>query len=154
MKTKNRHHHTNRPNRALHLVDLENLAGTATVTEPLARRTAMEYLTSAEYSVGDLLVVASSHRNGIAARAAFPGATVRWRSGPDGADLALIDACSEFDPLRFDRLVIGSGDGIFSDLVASARQSGLNVSVVTRRCAASTVLSSAASTVALLGQVA
>lgn len=144
----------NRPNRALHLVDLENLAGTASVTEPLARHTAITYLASSGYCVGDLIVVASSHRNGLAARAAFPGATVRWRSGPDGADLALLDACSEFDPLRFDRLVIGSGDGIFSDLVSSARQSGLSVCVVTRRCATSAVLSSVASSVALLGQVA
>lgn len=143
-----------RPSRSLHLVDLENLAGTASVTEPLARHTAMTYLATSEYCIGDLIVVASSHRNGFAARAAFPGATVRWRSGHDGADLALLDAWSEFDPLRFTRLVIGSGDGIFSELALSARQSGLNVSVVTRRCAASAVLSSAASSVALLGKVA
>lgn len=142
------------PSRALHLVDLENLAGTSSVTETLARRTAIEYLSSADYCLGDLIVVASSHRNGFAARAAFPRATVRWRSGPDGADLALLDSWNEFDPLRFDRLVIGSGDGIFADLAVSARQVGLTVSVVTRRRAASGALSSAASSVALLGQVA
>lgn len=143
-----------RPARALHLVDLENLAAMAWVSEQVARRTATEYLSVAQYSVGDLIVVASSHRNGLAARAAFPGATVRWRSGRDGADLALLDAYSEFDHLRFNRLVVGSGDGIFSGLVTSARQGGLAVSVVTRRHTASAALSAAASSVALLGHAA
>jgi len=144
----------NRPSRALHLVDLENLAATAWLSQQVARRTAAEYLALAQFEVGDLIVVASSHRNGLAARAAFPGATVRWRSGRDGADLALLDAYSEFDHSRFNRLVVGSGDGIFSGLVASARQGGLVVSVVTRRHSASATLIDSASTVALIGQAA
>lgn len=144
----------NRPSRALHLVDLENLAATASLSQQIARRTAREYLAVAQYSVGDLIVVASSHRNGLVARAAFPGATVRWRSGRDGADLALLDAYSEFDQSRFNRVVVGSGDGIFSGLVASARQGGLVVSVVTRRHTASAALLDSASSVALIGQAA
>jgi hypothetical protein len=144
----------NRPSRALHLVDIENLAATASVSLQVARRTASEYLSAAQYNVGDLIVVASSHRNGLAARAAFPGATVRWRSGQDGADIALLDAYCEFDHLRFNRLVVGSGDGIFARLVGSARQDGLTVSVVTHRHTASVALRDAASSVALLGQAA
>jgi len=149
-----KHHRNTRPTRTLHLVDLENLASTAHVSEATAHQAAAQYLLASEYTSGDLLVVASSHRNGLAARLAFPGATVRWRSGRNGADLALADAYSEFDPSRFDRLVLGSGDGIFAGLVATARWSGLNVTVVSHRRNTSAALRAAATTVTLLGEAA
>lgn len=139
------------PSRALHLVDLENLAGTASVTERTARMVAADYLTASMHADGDLVVVASSHHNGFAARLAFPGSTVRWRSGRDGADLALLDAYSEFNASRFGRLVIGSGDGILARVVTVASESGLNVTVVTRRLSASTTLRCAADDVVFLG---
>lgn len=145
---------TVRPQRALHLVDLENLAATPWMSEQVAQRAAAWYLAAAEYTEGDLVVVATSHRNGFAASMAFPGATVRCRSGRNGADLALLDAYDEFNPGRFSRLVVGSGDGIFTGLVAAARRTGLDVTVVTRRRAGSATLRAAASSVALLGEAA
>lgn len=148
------HKQNTQPARTLHLVDLENLASTTHVSEAVAHETAAQYLLAAEYTAGDLLVVASSHRNGLAARVAFPSATVRWRSGRNGADLALVDAYSEFDPSRFNRLVLGSGDGIFAGLVAAARWSGLNVTVISRRRNTSMALRAAATSVTLLGEAA
>lgn len=118
--------------RALHLVDLENLAACQHVTIDAAIATAEQYRTTADRRPGDLTVVGSSHHNGFAARVAFPEATVRWRSGRDGADLALIDALDEFDLGRFGRVVIGSGDGIFADVADRCRRQGVTVTVVAR----------------------
>lgn len=140
--------------RALHLIDLENLVGTATVSESAARIASDLYRQTSQYSPGDLVVVASSHRNGFAARLAFPGSTVRWRSGRNGADLALLDAVSEFDLDRFDRLVIGSGDGIFADLAHAARSGGIQVVVVSNRSALAGSLRSVAHVVELRGTAA
>jgi hypothetical protein len=140
--------------RTLHLIDLENLAGAATVSESAALLAGESYRDSAEYVPGDLVVVASSHRNGFAARLAFPGSTVRWRSGRHGADLALLDAVREFDLSRFDRIVIGSGDGIFATLARAARSGGIEVVVVSRRRALAASLRSAAHVIALQGEAA
>lgn len=131
--TRHDSHHTCAPgDRSLHLVDIENLVGYRHLTLEAAAATAEHYRTAADLRPGDLTVVAASHHNGFAARAAFPGATVRWRSGRDGADLALLDALDEFDLGRFDRLVIGSGDGIFAEHAERCRQLGLTIAVVAR----------------------
>lgn len=135
------------PTRTLHLIDLENLARTASISDDLARILACWYLTTANYRAGDLIVVATSHHSGVPARLAFPGATVRWRSGIDGADHALIDAAAEFDLTRFSRLVIGSGDGIFTDLCHQARHAGVEVHVVAHPGGTATTLRQAATDV-------
>jgi len=118
--------------RSLHLVDIENLVGYRHLNVEAATATAKLYRTAAAHRPGDLTVVAASHHNGFAAKAAFPEATVRWRSGRDGADLALLDALHEFNLDRFDRVVIGSGDGIFTDQAEACQHHGLSVSVVAR----------------------
>lgn len=130
--------------RALHLVDIENLVGACHLTIDVAAATAAQYLDVARHRPGDLCVVAASHHNGYAARTAFPGATVRWRSGRDGADLALLEALDEFDLDRFGRVVIGSGDGIFAETVGACRRRGLAVAVVGRPEAIASRLAAAA----------
>ena len=118
--------------RTLHLIDIENLAGTGHLDHVLARRMAGAYHTAAGCQVPDLTVVACSHHSGFAVALAFRGASVRWRSGPDGADLALLEAADELPFECFDRLVIGSGDGIFLRLARRAHAKGLIVDVVAR----------------------
>lgn len=132
--TNSKHHNRclGRLDRTLHLVDLENLAGGPLVTPSQAVKLAEAFARRARYAPGDLMVVGSSHMSGIAASLAFPSATVRWRSGPNGADLALLEAVTEFDLDRFDRLVLGSGDGIFTELAATARAHGVRVHGVSR----------------------
>jgi hypothetical protein len=130
--------------RTLHLIDIENLAGTGHVDALTARRIARDYRAFAQSAGSDLLVVACSHHSGFPVAAAFPDASVRWRSGPDGADIALIEAAIELPLARFDRLVLGSGDGIFLALVRRAKAAGIPVHVVARRCGAARTLVQAA----------
>ncbi len=130
--------------RSLHLIDIENLAGTGHLDHVLARRMAAAYYTAAECLVPDLEIVACSHHSGFAVALAFCGASIRWRSGPDGADLALLEAADELPFECFDRLVIGSGDGIFLRLARQARANGLIVDVVARACGVSWGLARAA----------
>lgn len=125
--------------RSLHLVDIENLIGPDRDPHTI-RLAAARYAEIAEVGAADLVIVASAPRIGVQVKAAFPSASVRWRSGPDGADLALLDGLDELPLERFDRLVIGSGDGIFAAAVERGRCSGLAVRVISRRCARSRAL--------------
>jgi len=67
------------------------------------------------------------------------------RSGPDGADLALVEIVEMEDvAVRFDRIVIASGDGIFAHPAAQLQASGVAVTVVSRPDALSRQLKLAA----------
>ena len=62
---------------------------------------------------------------------AFPGARHLWRSGHDGADLALLDVLeNERVDQRFGRVTLCSGDGIFAASAARLAGAGVNVTVV------------------------
>lgn len=122
--------------RALHLVDLENLlGGTAACAGDIENAWSVF-----SFGVGigqtDHVVVATSHRLARVAWFALPPGRVqlRVRSGPNGADLALL---AELDvrhaAARFDWLVIASGDGIFTAAALAARANGLKVHQVTGR---------------------
>ncbi len=50
--------------------------------------------------------------------------------GQDSADLALLDRARNLDLSTFDRLVIGSGDGIFAEIAYDAGQAGLSTVVI------------------------
>lgn len=82
-----------------------------------------------------MTVLATSHFAAGQAWMAWPSATRRLvRSGADGADLALLDVIdSESLHLRFDRVVIGSGDGIFALAAGRLQRLGCPVTVVSRR---------------------
>lgn len=76
-------------------------------------------------------VVACSHRAARAVAFAFPGALHRWKSGPNGADLALIEEMSDLRMMRrFDRVTLFSGDGIFADSMAALAAAGIETTVV------------------------
>ena len=70
----------------------------------------------------DQCIVACNH--GAAADVGYnwPGVRLLWRSGPDGADLALRDVLLEENVVdRFDRVILGSGDGLFAETRRSSR---------------------------------
>ena len=120
--------------RTLHLVDLENLCGGPSFSELQARAVEQCYRRAVELGPRDQVVLATSH---WAARAAWFGwskvARRVTRSGPDGADLALlavIDAETVCD--RFERVVIGSGDKIFAQAAPALQAAGVEVMVVSR----------------------
>jgi hypothetical protein len=83
--------------------------------------------------VVDQIVLATSHHAAAPAWFSWPATARRLvRSGQNGADLALLHvlAC-ESVAARFDRVVIGSGDGIFAYEAARLQAVGVAVTVVT-----------------------
>lgn len=109
-----------RGRRALHLVDIENLAGGAHSSPEEMRSAITKYIRVAGFGAGDQMVVASSHHAAGAAWFAAPRRARRLvRSGPDGADLALLDELTDERLVgRYERVVIGSGDGVFAESTA------------------------------------
>lgn len=123
------------PGRALHLVDLENLVGGGFATSEAVIAILREYFELSGWRPGDIVVIAGHERlllkfalrNEVACR-------IHAARGPDGADLALLrHADPDFVARRFWRLVVGSGDGIFADLLEASESGGVEVLVVSRR---------------------
>lgn len=79
-------------------------------------------------------------------RPANPSVQWRFRAGRDGADLALLDEIGDPTILTetFDRVVIASGDGIFTDTVRSLRAAGAHVTVIAVKGSCSAELATAA----------
>ena len=101
--------------RHLVLIDIENLAATATPTcEEVEMVRAALTAVLPDFRLVQR-IVACSHHAAPTAAFAFPGARHLWRSGPNGADLALLDVLeNEHVDRRFDRVTLCSGDGIFA----------------------------------------
>jgi hypothetical protein len=120
--------------RSIHLIDLENAAGTTALSTELVSALQALYMTVAEVSEGDHVVIATSHYCAPSAWFGWGGNPRRLvRSGPDGADLSLLEVIERERVIeRFDRVVIASGDGIFSMAAAQLQAAGLAVTVVTR----------------------
>ena len=122
------------PARRLHLVDIENLAG-----EPLPSLSQVceaqgRYADCLTFGAMDQVEVASSHLTLLNAALGWPHAHYRVRSGPDGADLALLDVLRhENVARRFTHVAIGSGDHLFTEAAAHLAAQDVWVTVVSRR---------------------
>lgn len=138
--------------RALHLIDLENLLGDPDACCDEVARVLDAYLDAAAVGTADLVVVALNHRLYRKACLSLDrGWEIKLASGPDAADHVLIaEAPAAWVAERFDRLVVGSGDGIFDGLVRDVRRRGLPVWVVSQGRCLSRPLASAASRVVRL----
>jgi hypothetical protein len=121
--------------RVLHLVDVENLAGSADFSIEDAVRVHAEYERVAPIGSINQLILATSHRAAPSAWFGFPaGARRLVRSGPHGADLALLEVVkTEFVAARFQHVVLGSGDGIFAFMAAGLQAKGCGVTVLSRQ---------------------
>ena len=119
------------PGRTLHLIDIENLvrgsgASSMQVVEALAA-----YRATVTIGPSDHVVIASGRRLLMAAGLAWPGARLLLGTGINGADLALLAASRPAAMVAaYDRVVFGSGDGIFAARAAELRRAGLVVAVV------------------------
>ncbi len=135
--------------RALHLVDLENLLGDPDACCSEVTDVLDAYLAAAAVGPDDLVTVAVNHR--LYRKACLPldrGWDVKLASGPDAADHVLLDAApAAWVAERFDRLAVGSGDGIFQGLVRDVRRRAVPVWVVALDRCLSRQLASAASRV-------
>jgi hypothetical protein len=118
-------------NRHLVLIDVENLAGTACPT-PVELAWVEQQLHEVITDLDDTqCVVACSHRAARTVAFAFPQALRRWRSGPDGADFALLEEMSDMRVMkRYSRVTVCSGDGIFAEQLATLAEAGIETSVV------------------------
>jgi hypothetical protein len=140
--------------RTLHLIDIENLLGGAEFSINETARLADEYWPIAGVRPGDQTVLASSHHAARAAWFGWPDARRLVRSGKDGADLALVDVMlSEDIYRRFERVVVASGDGVFSGPCSWLQQMGCSVTVVSQPGALSRRLALAVGDVRLLQAV-
>lgn len=124
-----RHHGT--PGRTLHLIDVENLVRGGAASQVDVVEAFGAYRATVAVRPGDHVVIASGRRLLVAAGLAWPGARLLLGVGLDGADLALLDASVPAAvAAAYDRVVIGSGDGIFAARAAELRRAGLVVAVV------------------------
>lgn len=118
--------------RTIAFIDIENLVGSADPNEHecVAVRQVVEAHLDVQRSP---VVAACSHHAARVAAFAWPSARWKWRSGENGADTALIDDMDlELIADRFDRVLIGSGDGIFAEVAALLAVRGVQVDVVSR----------------------
>jgi hypothetical protein len=121
------------PARTVHLVDIENLAGTAIPTLREVMDVQVRYARRMALGTDDHVIMASNHLALMNAALGWPHARYRVRSGPDGADLELLDVIeSENVATRFTRVVIGSGDGMFGHAAQDLMKRGVRVTVVSR----------------------
>ena len=119
-----------------------------------ARHWAFTQLASA-FGAMDQVEVASSHLTLLNAALGWPHARYRVRSGPDGADLALLDVLRhENVALRFTHVAIGSGDHLFAEQAAHLAAHGVWVTVVSRQRSLSPRLALAAREVIFLDTMA
>ena len=137
------------PTRSLHLIDLENLCGSGLPPTSLIETVWRTYRYGVPTSPEDHYVVGSSHL--FASRAWFvlpyQGIQRRARSGKDGGELAILaEVDLDHAASRFDRLVIASGDGMFTETAKAAREHGLHVHQVSGLGSCSRALAATAHT--------
>src|SRR5580692_2218608 len=139
------------PDRTLHVVDIENLAGAAIPSLDLVSAVQLSYLARLRFGADDHVVLATSHLGLLNAGLGWPHARHLVRSGKDGADLELLDVLEhENVATRFRHVVIGSGDGIFGRSAASLAASGVRITVISRHGSLSPGLARAAGDVIYL----
>ncbi len=139
------------PARRLHLVDIENLVGNPLPSSDQIRQTRGFYTACLGFGAMDQVEVASSHLTLVNAALGWPHAHYRVRSGPDGADQALLDMLRHEDVARrFTHVAIGSGDHLFAEEAARLAAQGVWVTVVSRPRSLSAQLKLAAREVILL----
>ena len=127
---------TAEPQRSLHLVDIENLLGNPLCEDTShIEETLHAYRQLSDWQVTDQVLVAAN--KWLSARIAF--SLQNWNCrlftarGKDGADLRLLAEGAQPKLIaRFDRLVVGSGDGIFCEAVSAARTLSLKAVTVAR----------------------
>lgn len=118
--------------RRLVAVDIENLVGGA-----CRHQRQVEWAKSAlngalSLEPHDQVVVGLSHIGLLAVGCSWPRIRYVVRSGPDGADLALLDVLAENISARFDRVVIASGDGAFATAARALASAGVETTILAR----------------------
>lgn len=119
--------------RRLFVVDIENLVGGACLLAQDVVYAKQLLLDAVKPLPGDHIVVGVSHIGLIHVGCNWPNLRYVVQSGPDGADLRLLEVLDENIPSRFDEVVLASGDGIFANAVSALGAFGVTVTVVACR---------------------
>lgn len=136
--------------RRLVLVDIENIANGPCLRAETVRWVKHAVTNAAKIGASDHVVVATSHINLLPVGCNWSGIRYVVRSGPDGADLALLDVLTEDIPGRYEHVVLASGDGIFAPAVARLARAGVTTTVLGLRGTVARTLQLAASRVIYL----
>ncbi len=122
--------------RALHLIDLENLCGAGSTTAEDAARVLAAYVDAVKIGPADSIHIGVAHHMATAVMpvlCVFPG-RLHVRSGRDGAETALLESIDlAHISTRFSRLIIASADRTFTEAADEARRLGMTVWQVTGR---------------------
>ena len=125
----------------LHLIDIENLVGFGKVTAESVALVRRRYMSASKAGVNDTYCIAAHPMNRKALLEGWRGASYLYRKGKDGADQALLNIYWGLQsPEKFQRIVLGSGDFIFWQLVEDARRVGITVEVLARKGSCSKLL--------------
>jgi hypothetical protein len=117
--------------RSLHLIDIENLIGGSDAPTSVLWAVADFYRHNTPINTGDHVIVGSGLQIAMDAGRAF-GTRLVIGHGIDGADHALLAEVTDLDAVAtmYDRVIVGSGDGIFTDMLAGLRERGIATGVV------------------------
>ena len=122
--------------RALHLIDLENLCGAGSTTTEDAARILAAYVDAVKIGPADSIHIGVAHHMATAVMpvlCVFPG-RLHVRSGRDGAETALLESIDlAHISTRFSRLIIASADRTFTEAANEAHRLGMTVWQVTGR---------------------
>lgn len=119
--------------RTAHLIDIENLVGHSRFGRAEASATRDLYQSLGLIRPRDHIIVACNPLRVSEIGHPWPGARLLLGHGPDGADRVLLAAlATERLEARFDRIVLASGDGIFTEAIAKVRGARREVVVVGR----------------------
>ena len=128
-------------NRPLHILDIDNLLGDPTATDTHVINDCLgQYRSHTGYQKGDHVVVGTGCNalHVYAVQSCWPAVQYVRRSGPDGADFALIEqALIALERGRYSHFILGSGDGGFADLYDAMTARGYPVFVASRPSALS-----------------
>jgi hypothetical protein len=119
--------------RRLVVVDIENMVGGAVLATEQAAAARRSLQEAVNLSGCEQVIIGTSHIGALASGLGWCRSRLVVRSGENGADLGLLDVLTgERIPERFDEVVLASGDGIFTDVVAALGAAGVAVTVVAR----------------------
>ena len=127
--------------RTAYLLDIDNLAGSGQASLEQVRDVMQAFEITCRPGTQDQVFCAATAMAAYYVGTIRPGYRVLVGHGKDGADRRLLTvADADFFIRRFQRVVVGSGDGIFAALVDDLRSRGMKVGVVKGRGAISTNL--------------
>ena len=125
------HMDTNPAQRKLHVIDVENLIGHGEICSAEASHCRDVYEQTGLVGPRDHIVVACNPYIGFDVGSCWQPGRLLVRHGHDGADHALIQVLtSERIEERFTEVVVASGDGAFTDVVAWLQTHDVEVTVV------------------------